>query len=46
MSKEQATTPPPPKEPTVTYTVMEDELKILDKVFDELFEQVEKELRK
>ena len=45
MSKEQATTPPP-KEPTVTYMIAEDELKILDKVFDELFEQVEKEIRK
>ena len=45
MSKEQATTPPP-KEPTVTYMAMEDELKILDKVFDKLFEQVEKEIIK
>lgn len=44
MSKEQATTPPP-KEPTVTYMVEEDELKILDKVFDELFGQVEKEIK-
>ena len=32
------------KEPILNYVAVEDELKILDKVFDELFEQIEKEI--
>lgn len=36
----------PPEEPTFEYVVVEDESNILDKVFDELFEQVEKEINK
>ncbi len=35
----------PPEEPTIEYIVVEDELNILDEVFNELFEQVEKEIR-
>ncbi len=34
-----------PEEPTVEYLVVEDEFNILDEVFDELFEHVEKEIR-
>ena len=33
------------EEPTLEYVVMEDEFNILDEVFDELFEQVEKEIK-
>ncbi len=34
----------PPEEPTVEYTVVEDEFNILDEIFDKLFEQVEKKI--
>jgi hypothetical protein len=34
----------PPEEPTIEYVVVEDESNILDKVFDELFEQIEKKI--
>ncbi len=34
-----------PPEPTIEYTVVEDEFNILDEVFDMIFEQVEKEIR-
>jgi hypothetical protein len=34
-----------PIEPTIEYRVVEDESNILDKVFDELFEQLEKEMK-
>lgn len=34
-----------PIEPTIEYVVVEDEFSILDEIFDELFEQVEKEIR-
>lgn len=33
-----------PQEPTIEYTVVEDEFNVLDEVFNELFEQIEKEL--
>lgn len=35
----------PPEEPIFEYVVMEDELNILNEVFDELFEHIEKEIR-
>jgi len=35
----------PQKEPTIEYVVVEDEFNILDQIFNELFEQVEKEIR-
>lgn len=35
-----------PEEPTIEYLVVEDDFNILDGVFDELFEQIEKEIRK
>jgi hypothetical protein len=38
--------PTPQKEPTIEYVVVEDEFNILDEIFNELFEQVEKEIRK
>ncbi len=34
-----------PEEPVVEYVVVEDEFNILERVFDELFEQIEKEIR-
>ncbi|MCA9323672.1 hypothetical protein KC992_01065 [Candidatus Saccharibacteria bacterium] len=34
----------PPEEPTFEYVVVEDEFNILDEVFNEIFEQVEKEI--
>ena len=37
--------PTPPKEPTIEYIVVEDEFNILDEIFNELFEQVEKEVK-
>ena len=43
MSTKQAVIPP---EPIIKYMIVEDELQVLDKVFDELFEQVEKDIRK
>lgn len=43
MNIKQAETPP--QEPTIEYTVVEDEFNILVGVFDELFEQVEKKIR-
>lgn len=43
MDTQQAETPP--EEPIIEYTVVEDEFSILDGVFDELFEQVEKIIR-
>lgn len=33
-----------PEEPTFEYVVVEDEFNILDEVFNEIFEQVEKEM--
>ena len=36
---------PQPVEPTIEYVVVGDEFNILDEVFDELFEQIEKEIR-
>lgn len=36
----------PQKEPTIEYMVVEDEFNILDEIFNELFEQVEKEIIK
>ncbi len=33
-----------PEEPTIEYTVVEDEFNVIDGVFDELFEQIEKEI--
>lgn len=36
--------PIPQKEPTIEYIVVEDELNILDEIFNKLFEQVEKEI--
>lgn len=33
-----------PEEPTFEYVVVEDEFNILDEVFNELFEQIEKEI--
>lgn len=35
----------PPEEPITEYFVVEDEFNILDEVFDELFGQIEKEIR-
>jgi hypothetical protein len=35
----------PPGEPRVEYVVVEDELNILDDIFNKLFEQIEKEIR-
>lgn len=43
MSTKQAAVPP--EEPTIGYIVVEDEFNILDTVFDELFEQIEKNIR-
>jgi len=43
MNTKQAATPP--EEPTMEYIVVGDEFNILDEVFDELFEQIEKEIR-
>lgn len=37
--------PTPQKEPTIEYIVVEDEFNILNEVFDELFEHIEKEIR-
>jgi len=34
-----------PEEPIVEYVIVEDEFNILNEVFDELFEQIEKEIR-
>lgn len=34
-----------PPEPTLEYTVVEDEFNIIDEVFDMIFEQIEKEIR-
>jgi len=36
----------PREEPTFEYVVVEDEFNILNEVFDELFEHIEKEIRK
>ncbi len=33
-----------PEEPTIEYRVVDDESNILNKVFDELFEQIKKEI--
>jgi hypothetical protein len=35
----------PPEEPTIEYTVVEDEFDILSEVFDEIFEHIEKEIK-
>ncbi len=35
----------PSEEPTFEYLVVEDEFNILDEVYDELFEAVEKEIK-
>ncbi len=35
----------PSEKPTIEYTVVEDEFNVIDGVFDELFEQIEKEIR-
>ena len=43
MKRKEAATPQ--KEPTFEYVVVEDELNILDEIFNKLFEQVEKEIR-
>lgn len=37
--------PEQPKEPVIEYLIVDDEFNILDEVFDELFEQVEKEIK-
>jgi hypothetical protein len=34
----------PQNEPTIEYVVVEDEFNILNEVFDEIFEQIEKEI--
>lgn len=34
-----------PEEPTIEYIFVEDEFNVIDGVFDELFEQIEKEIR-
>lgn len=34
-----------PEEPTIEYLVVEDEFNILNEMFDEIFEQIEKEIR-
>lgn len=34
-----------PEEPIIEYTVVGDDFNILDQVFDELFEQIEKEIK-
>jgi hypothetical protein len=43
MKRKEETTPQ--KEPTIEYIVVEDESNILERVFNELFERVEKEIR-
>ncbi|MDQ5886070.1 MAG: hypothetical protein QG628_467 [Patescibacteria group bacterium] len=43
MNTKQATTLP--EKPTTEYIVVEDELNILDEIFNKLFEQVEKEIK-
>lgn len=43
MKRKESNTPQ--KEPTIEYIVVEDELNILNGVFDKLFEQVEMELK-
>ncbi len=43
MKRKEASSPQ--KEPTVEYIVVEDEFNILNEVFDELFEHIEKEIR-
>lgn len=35
----------PPEVPTIEYAVVEDEFNIINEVFDELFEQIEKEIK-
>lgn len=35
----------PPEEPNFEYVVVEDEFNIMNEVFDELFEHIEKEIR-
>lgn len=34
-----------PEEPTIEYIVVEDEFNVIDGVFDELFEQIEEDIR-
>lgn len=43
MNKKRAATPP--EEPTIEYYVVEDEFNILNEVFDEIFEQIERNIR-